>query len=150
MLVSGRSRLFIIFQRFWRLLLLALFVPITLGGIYLLGQQVGNYEPNVGILLLVIGNIAGFLIVIWRGAEILHIADSARQKVQRELHQLRQTLEVQVLDRTLALRQSELQAMLDTSPQYMAVLDQHNYHAQQIHPLTATQSSLTARQSFLN
>lgn len=109
-----------------RLVLSAVLLPTTLGWVYTMGQKAGYYDANVGVSLLVAGNIIVFLIVVWRSAETLHLVDNERQKEETALRQSRNGLEVQVRERTQELRQSELlkHTVLDALPQQLAVLDQ--------------------------
>ena len=91
-----------------------------------LGQRAGYYDAVFGISLLILGNIIAFLILIRRSTERLHRVDDERRQEEAALRQSRNGLEVEVIERTEELRQSELlkQVVLDALPQHLAVLDQ--------------------------
>ena len=94
--------------------------------IHKLGQGTGYYDPGIGILLLIVVNIISFLILIWRNTEKLHKVDDNWRQEKNKLRQSRHGLEVEVIERTEELRQSEVlkQVVLDALPQHLAVLDQ--------------------------
>lgn len=94
--------------------------------IHKLGQGTGYYDPGIGVLLLIVVNIISFLILIWRNTEKLHKVDDKWRQEKNKLRQSRHGLEVEVIERTEELRQSEVlkQVVLDALPQHLAVLDQ--------------------------
>ena len=63
-----------------RLVLSAVLLPTTLDWIHQLGQRAGYYDPEIGVLLLIIGNIIAFLILIWRSTETLNKGNGKRRK----------------------------------------------------------------------
>ena len=91
-----------------------------------LGQRAGYYDAVFGISLLILGNIIAFLILLRRSTERLYRVDDERRQEEAALRQSRNGLEVEVIERTEELRQSELlkQVVLDALPQHLAVLDQ--------------------------
>ena len=70
-----------------RLLPAAIIVPILLGWLRLLGQQMGLYDTAFGTALLVLANVLIFSALIWWNAHMLQWADVERREAEKALMQ---------------------------------------------------------------
>jgi PAS domain S-box-containing protein len=91
---------------FRRLMLAAIGVPSILGWLNVAGADAKLYSREFGVPLLVASNVALFLIVIWRNAQLLHRIDADRQHVADALRRSNDELESRVESRTLELTEA--------------------------------------------
>jgi PAS domain S-box-containing protein len=70
-----------------RLLPAAIVIPILLGWLRLLGQQMGLYDTAFGTALLVLANVLIFSALIWWNAHMLQWADVERREAEKALLQ---------------------------------------------------------------
>ena len=70
-----------------RLLPAAIIIPIFLGWLRMLGQQMGLYDTAFGTALLVLANVLIFSALIWWNAHMLQWADVERREAEQALMQ---------------------------------------------------------------
>ncbi len=88
---------------FRRLMPAAIGVPSILGWLIVAGADANFYRLDFGIPLLVALNVALFLVVIWRNAQLLHVTDADRQRAASALRRSHDELESRVESRTTEL-----------------------------------------------
>ncbi|MEG4969183.1 PAS domain S-box protein [Microcoleus sp. B6-A1] len=91
----------------WWLLPWAMIFPVTLNWFTLQGQNLGWYNANFGYTLRSTVMVVTFSILILGTARSLNQIDYRRQKAEKEIKKLNQTLEILVTERTDALQKSQ-------------------------------------------
>jgi signal transduction histidine kinase len=86
-----------------RLLPVAVAGPFLLGGLILLGQQLGQYDTEFGLALFALANVIVFTVLVWRNAALLAKRDAERQQNEVALRRLNEELEQRVKQRTVEL-----------------------------------------------
>lgn len=89
-----------------RLLLAVIAVPSILGWLNVAATDAKFYSREFGVALLVATNVALFIVVIWRNAQLLHFIDADRQSATDELRKSHEQLEARVRSRTADLTTS--------------------------------------------
>jgi signal transduction histidine kinase len=114
-----------------RLLPAAIFVPVVLGWLRLKGQQVGLYDSELGVALMVVSSIAIFAVLVMWSARLLNRTDIKREQAEEELRWAYSELEIKVQERTaeLATTNSALQKRAEELTRSNAELEQFAYVA---------------------
>ena len=89
-----------------RLLLAVIAVPSILGWLNVAATDAKFYSREFGVALLVATNVALFIVVIWRNAQLLHFIDADRQAATDALRKSHEELESRVRSRTAELTTS--------------------------------------------
>jgi diguanylate cyclase (GGDEF)-like protein/PAS domain S-box-containing protein len=80
-----------------RLLPTAVFLPLLIGSIWLMGQRLGLYDAALGMALMVISLMTSFVLLIWRNANQLTGLDFRRRQADSDLraseHRFQTTLD---------------------------------------------------------
>ncbi len=114
-----------------RLLPAAIFVPVVLGWLRLKVQQVGLYDSELGVALMVVSSIAIFAVLVMWSARLLNRTDIKREQAEEELRWAYSELEIKVQERTaeLATTNSALQKRAEELTRSNAELEQFAYVA---------------------
>jgi two-component system NtrC family sensor kinase len=76
-----------------RLLPAAFGVPLLLGWLRARGQEMGLYDPPMGLSLFALGNIVAFNLLVWWTARLLYRLDERRRVAEERLQQQNALLE---------------------------------------------------------
>jgi PAS domain S-box-containing protein len=81
--------------------------PTTIGAIQLALQRAGYVGLEVGLALMVAGNVLFFGLIVWWVSERLHRSDGSRRRAEAEILRANAELEERVRTRTAALAAAE-------------------------------------------
>jgi PAS domain S-box-containing protein len=106
----------------------AIFIPILLGYLRLVGEWSGLYSKEFGVALLIISTIIIFLILIWFNASMLNKKDALRKEAEDNLKLLNISLESEVEAKTLTVINKEklFQATIESSSDIISLADENN------------------------
>jgi PAS domain S-box-containing protein len=106
----------------------AVFIPILLGYLRLIGDWSGLYSKEFGVALLIIGIIIIFLILIWFNASMLNKKDALRKDAEDNLKQLNISLESEIEAKTMTVINKEklFRATIESSSDIISLADENN------------------------
>lgn len=106
----------------------AIFIPVLLGYLRLLGDWSGLYSKEFGVALLILSTIIIFLILIWFNASALNKKDALRKEAEDNLKLLNIHLESEVEAKTMSVINKEkiFQATIESSADIISLTDENN------------------------
>src|SRR5262249_738824 len=114
-----------------RLLLAVIAVPSILGWLNVAATAAKFYSREFGVALLVATNVALFIVVIWRNAQLLQFIDADRQSATDALRKSHEELESRVRSRTAELTTSN-EALLTEVAERRRVAEDLRRHREEL------------------
>ncbi|MUG97678.1 PAS domain-containing protein [Scytonema sp. UIC 10036] len=84
----------------------AIVIPLVLGWFRIFSERIGLFQPAFGTSIYAVLMVLILVTVIWWNANLLHKIDLQRQAADKALQRANDKLEIQVLQRTAALRET--------------------------------------------